>query len=88
MKKKLILQEDEYSIWRHEGIPDEALEFLDRIAWGNDGKYNCPKHPNILLFPSVTMVSVLIWRWPIQRYFKCTSDSMIRIPVRGLVFSW
>lgn len=37
MNKKLILQEDEYSIWRHEGIPNEALDFLDRIAWGNDG---------------------------------------------------
>ncbi len=37
MNRKLVLQEGKYSIWRHEGIPKEALEFLDRIAWGNDG---------------------------------------------------
>ncbi len=37
MEKKLLLQDGDYSIWRHNGIPDEAFVFLDSIAWGNDG---------------------------------------------------
>ena len=60
MKKRLILQEDEYSIWRHEGIPDEALEFLDRIAWGNDGAVyehkNTEEHIRLLHCPTLMAV--------------------------------
>jgi RimJ/RimL family protein N-acetyltransferase len=37
MNKTLILQDGEYNIWRHEGIPEQAIDFLDSIAWGNEG---------------------------------------------------
>ena len=61
MNKKLILQEDEYSIWRHEGIPDEALDFLDRIAWGNDGAVyehkNTEEHIKLLHQPTLMAIN-------------------------------
>jgi RimJ/RimL family protein N-acetyltransferase len=60
MNKKLLLTEDEYTIWRHEGIPDEALEFLDRIAWGNDGAVyehkNTEEHIRLLHRPTLMAV--------------------------------
>ena len=37
MNKKLITKEDPYTIWRYEGIPNEAINFLESIAWGNEG---------------------------------------------------
>lgn len=37
MKKEILFTEGNYSIQRHYGIPDEALQFLDTIAWGNEG---------------------------------------------------
>jgi len=60
MNKKLILQENEYSIWRHEGIPAEAFTFLDSISWGNEGALyehkNTAEHIRLLHQP--TLVSV------------------------------
>lgn len=60
MNKKLILQEGEYSIWRHEGIPDEALAFLDHIAWGNDGAVyehkNTEEHIRLLHRPTMMAI--------------------------------
>lgn len=60
MKKILILQEGEYSIWRHEGIPDEALEFLNRIAWGNEGAVyehkNTEEHIRLLHRPTLIAI--------------------------------
>lgn len=60
MNKKLILKEEAYSIWRHEGIPDEALEFLDRIAWGNDGAVyehkNTEEHISLLHCPTLMAI--------------------------------
>lgn len=61
MDKKLILQENEYSIWRHEGIPSEALDFLDRIAWGNDGAVyehkNTEEHIQLLHRPTLMAIN-------------------------------
>lgn len=61
MDKKLILQEGEYSIWRHEGIPSEALDFLDRIAWGNDGAVyehkNTEDHIQLLHKPTLMAIN-------------------------------
>lgn len=60
MNKKIILQEGEYSIWRHEGIPKEAFEFLDRIAWGNEGAVyehkNTKEH--ILMIHKPTLMAI------------------------------
>ena len=60
MNKNLILREEEFSIWRHEGISDEALEFLDRIAWGNDGAVyehkNTEEHIGLLHRPTLMAV--------------------------------
>jgi len=60
MSKKLVLEEGEYRIWRHEGIPDEALEFLDSIAWGNDGAVyehkNTEEHIRLLHRPTLMAI--------------------------------
>jgi RimJ/RimL family protein N-acetyltransferase len=37
MKKEILFTDGKYSIQRHEGIPAEAMLFLDSIAWGNEG---------------------------------------------------
>lgn len=61
MNKKLILQEGDYSIWRHEGIPSEALEFLDTVAWGNDGAVyehkNTEEHIQLLHQPTLMAIT-------------------------------
>ena len=37
MKKDILFNEGNYSIRRYKGIPDDAITFLDKIAWGNEG---------------------------------------------------
>ena len=37
MNKKLLLTENEYSIWKYEGVPDEVVEFFKKINWGSEG---------------------------------------------------
>ena len=37
MKKDILFNEGDYSIQRYQGIPDDAISFLDNIAWGNEG---------------------------------------------------
>ncbi len=37
MEKMLLLREGPYAIWKEQGISQEAIEFLDSIAWGADG---------------------------------------------------
>lgn len=37
MKKEILFAEDNYTIQKHLGIPNEALLFLEEIAWGNEG---------------------------------------------------
>ncbi|MCB9080354.1 MAG: GNAT family N-acetyltransferase [Lewinellaceae bacterium] len=60
MKKSLLYSEGDYAIWRHEGIPDEALAFLDRIAWGNDGAVyehkNTEEHIRLLHQPTLIAI--------------------------------
>jgi RimJ/RimL family protein N-acetyltransferase len=60
MKEKLLLQEEEYSICRYDYIPNEAIHFLDSIAWGNDGAVyehkNTEKHIRLLHKPSLIAI--------------------------------
>jgi len=60
MEKKLLYSEGDYSIWRHQGIPDEALNFLDSIAWGNDGAVyehkNTEEHIRLLHRPTLMAI--------------------------------
>ena len=60
MEKKLLLQDGDYSIWRHEGIPDEAMNFLDNISWGNDGAVyehkNTEEHIKLLHRPTLMAI--------------------------------
>lgn len=37
MKTDILFNEGGYSIKKYHGIPDEAITFLDSIAWGNEG---------------------------------------------------
>ena len=37
MKTEIIYSEGEYTIKKHQGIPEEAFQFLDSISWGNEG---------------------------------------------------
>lgn len=60
MQKKLLFREGVYSIWRHEGIPDEAIDFLDTIAWGNEGAVyehkNTKEHIRFLYRPTLIAI--------------------------------
>ncbi len=60
MEAKLIYREGEYTIWRHEGIPGEAMEFLDKIAWGNEGAVyehkNTEEHIRLLHRPTLIAI--------------------------------
>jgi L-amino acid N-acyltransferase YncA len=57
MEKYLLLGEGDYAIWRHRGIPDDAIKFLDSIAWGNDGAVyehkNTEAHIRLLYQPTL-----------------------------------
>lgn len=37
MERKLLLQESEFSIWRHLEIPHAAKLFIEEVSWGNEG---------------------------------------------------
>jgi len=37
MNKTLLLQENEYSIWKYEAVPDEVIAFFQKINWGSEG---------------------------------------------------
>lgn len=37
MQKTLLLKDGSFSIWKEQGIPIEAIEFLDSISWGSEG---------------------------------------------------
>ncbi len=37
MQKQILFNDGHYAIARFEGIPDEAIQFLDSIAWGSEG---------------------------------------------------
>lgn len=54
---KLIYTSQNYNIVKHQGIPNEAIDFLDRIAWGSEGAVyenkNMKTHINELYNPSL-----------------------------------
>ncbi|MFN0216405.1 MAG: GNAT family N-acetyltransferase [Saprospiraceae bacterium] len=60
MEKKLLHQEGVYTIWRHTGIPEEAMKFLDSIAWGNEGAVyehkNTEAHIRLLHRPTLLAI--------------------------------
>lgn len=37
MEKRLLLEEGKYKVWRHNGVPNEVIHFLDEVAWGTEG---------------------------------------------------
>ena len=37
MKEDILFSDGNYSIKKYDGITDEAIAFLDTIAWGNEG---------------------------------------------------
>jgi hypothetical protein len=37
VNKTLLLQENEYSIWKYDGVPDEVIAFFKKINWGSEG---------------------------------------------------
>lgn len=37
MEKRLLLEEGKNKVWRYNGVPQEAIDFLDDIAWGTEG---------------------------------------------------
>lgn len=49
MRKTLLLKENEFSIWKYEGVPDEVAEFFRHINWGSEGAVYERKNLNELL---------------------------------------
>lgn len=37
MEKTLLIHIDGYDIWKQQGIPQDAIDFLDSISWGAEG---------------------------------------------------
>jgi RimJ/RimL family protein N-acetyltransferase len=37
INKTLVLQEDDYSIWKYEGVPEEVISFFEQTRWGSAG---------------------------------------------------
>ncbi len=35
--KTLVLKEEEYSIWKYEGVPEEVISFFEQTNWGSAG---------------------------------------------------
>lgn len=36
-RKTLVLQEENYSIWKYEGVPEEGIAFFEQTNWGSAG---------------------------------------------------
>lgn len=57
MKKEIIYTEEPYQIIRYQGIPPEAINFLDEIAWGSEGALyehkNTAEHIHHIFQPSL-----------------------------------
>jgi RimJ/RimL family protein N-acetyltransferase len=47
--KKLVLKEEEYSIWKYEGIPDEVISFFEQTNWGSAGAVYVRKNSSELV---------------------------------------
>jgi len=37
MEKTLVLKEEEYSIWKYEGVPEKIISFFEQTSWGSAG---------------------------------------------------
>lgn len=60
MEKDILFKEGKYSILRYNGIPAEALSFLDSIAWGSEGAVlehkNTEEHIRLLHKPMLLAI--------------------------------
>ncbi|PHN02491.1 GNAT family N-acetyltransferase [Flavilitoribacter nigricans] len=60
MEKDILYREGNFHIRRYSGIPEDALTFLDRIAWGNEGAVyehkNTEEHIRQLHRPSLIAI--------------------------------
>lgn len=60
VSSETLFQEGPYSIRRHGGIPASALDFLDSIAWGNEGAVyehkNTEEHLGLIHNPSLISI--------------------------------
>ncbi len=61
MEKTLLLKDETFSIWKEQGIPIEAIEFLDSISWGSDGAVyehkNTPEHFKYITNPYLVSIT-------------------------------
>jgi L-amino acid N-acyltransferase YncA len=61
MEKKLLLVDGSFSIWKEQGIPLEAIEFLDSISWGSEGAVydhkNTPEHFKFITNPYLVSIT-------------------------------
>ena len=61
MGKTLLLNDSTFSIWKEQGIPIEAIEFLNSIAWGSDGAVyehkNTPEHFKYITNPYLVSIT-------------------------------
>ena len=61
MGKTLLLNDDNFSIWKEQGISREAIEFLDSISWGSDGAVyehkNTPEHFKYITNPYLLSIT-------------------------------
>jgi hypothetical protein len=49
MQRALLITDDEYSIWKYNGVPQEVVEFFKHINWGSEGAVYERKNINELL---------------------------------------
>jgi RimJ/RimL family protein N-acetyltransferase len=47
--KTLVLQEDEYSIWKYEGVPEAVISFFEQTNWGSAGAVYVRKNSSELV---------------------------------------
>lgn len=61
MAKTLLLKDGTFSIWKEQGIPMEAIEFLDSISWGTEGAVyehkNTPEHFKYITNPYLVSIT-------------------------------
>src|SRR5665811_1541629 len=61
MEKTLLLKDDSFSIWKEQGIPIEAIEFLDSISWGSEEVVyehkNTPEHFKYITNPYLVSIT-------------------------------
>lgn len=61
MEKTLLLSDGQFAIWKEQGIPIEAIKFLDSISWGSEGAVyehkNTPEHFNYISNPYLVSIT-------------------------------